>query len=105
MGRASRDGLGRPAPLFMSTFAEDARNLGAAFLAGAWALEPLVLRGAEALGRRERWLRPLVRRVLAAFPELPAATRLVSFVASDAGFCRGWELFLRPHVVGPRRLF
>jgi hypothetical protein len=36
-----------------------ANNLAAAFLAGSWSLSGLVNRGAQASGRRERWLRPL----------------------------------------------
>jgi hypothetical protein len=60
-----------------------ASNLASAFLSGAWSLEALVRRGGEACGQRPRWLRPLARRILTAFPtapppaELPALTALL----------------------------
>jgi len=71
-----------------------ARNLSAAFLAGEWSMAALVIRGAEACGRRERWLRPLVRRVLAAFGNtatgLNPAT-LARFIREDKSFSRAWH--------------
>jgi hypothetical protein len=66
-----------------------ARNLASAFLCGAWSLEALVRRGEQACGGRPRWLRPLARRVLAAFAarplpaELPALT---AFLLNDRRF-------------------
>ena len=44
------------------------RGLAEAFMAGPWDLDGLVDRGGRVLGRQYRWLRPLARRVLAAFP-------------------------------------
>jgi hypothetical protein len=66
-----------------------ARNLAAALLSGDWDENTLVRQGAEVFGRRPRWLRPLVRRVLAAFAA-PArdADSLTAFVVGDAGFVR-----------------
>ena len=46
--------------------------LAAAFLAGAWTETAMVRRGGEALSPRPRWLRPVVRRVLEAYPRPPA---------------------------------
>jgi hypothetical protein len=72
-----------------------ARNLAAAFLDGPWSPGGLRGRGRQALGRRERWLAPLVRRVLTAFPELPPrepAETLARWLAGDRHFlaaCRG----------------
>ncbi len=75
----------------MSAKLSVARNLAAAILAGTWALDGLVRRATRACGRRERWLRPLARRVLAAFA-LPADQEtLAAFIAGDAGFARAWR--------------
>lgn len=48
-----------------------ARALAAAFLAAEWGEENLVRAGAVVLGRRPRWLRPLVRETLALYPRAP----------------------------------
>jgi hypothetical protein len=76
----------------MSAKAIVAHNLAAAFLAGPWSLTSLVRQGARACGRRERWLRPLARRVLAAF-DGPGPIRydlLAEFIDQDPGFIRAW---------------
>jgi hypothetical protein len=68
-----------------------ARNLSAAFLAGDWSVQGLVERGGLAWGRRERWLRSLARRVLAAFGDHPGHLRedlLAEFIAEDQGYTR-----------------
>jgi hypothetical protein len=44
-----------------------ARRLAGAFLAGRWNEPGLVDRGAQALGRRPEWLRPVARAVLASY--------------------------------------
>jgi RNA-directed DNA polymerase len=70
------------------------RNLAAAFLCGAWSLDALLRRGAQAFGRSGRWLRPLVKRVLATFPEKPpgrAEDVLTTLIDADPGFSRAWE--------------
>jgi hypothetical protein len=89
------------------------RNLTAAFLAGPWELEGLVRRGAEALGRRHRWLRPLARRVLAAFADQPAERpeALLAFLLGDRHYTksreqidgrpRGYRLFWLEPRMGP----
>ncbi len=67
-----------------------ARNLAAAFLGGAWSLESLVRRGARALGGRERWLRPLARRVLGAAP-CDGEEAVARFIAADRAFRQALE--------------
>jgi hypothetical protein len=64
------------------------RNLASVLLAGEWALERLVQRGAKACGKRHRWLRPLVKRVLGAFPRPPAERALADFLLADEGLAR-----------------
>ncbi len=56
-----------------------------AFLAGPWDAEGLAERGGGILRREYRWLRPLVGRVIAAFPEgsRPRAARLAAFLRGD----------------------
>ena len=60
-------------------------GLANGFLAGSWTLQGLAERGREMLGVRPRWLAPLVRRILAAFPDPPRNARdaLASFLAAD----------------------
>ncbi len=58
-----------------------ARNLAAAFLDGAWSLEALARRGAQACGHSGRWMRPLVRRVVTAFDGDPASRTVDSITA------------------------
>jgi hypothetical protein len=70
------------------------RNLAAAFLSGDWSFDSLMERGALACGARERWLRPLVQRVLAAFPgplTSLEADALITFLDRDEGFTRTWQ--------------
>jgi RNA-directed DNA polymerase len=63
-------------------------GLAEAFLSGPWDLESLVERGGRVLGRRYRWLRPLAKRVLAAFAESPRprVARLADFLREDKRF-------------------
>jgi hypothetical protein len=85
-----------------------ARNLAAAFLAGVWSLEGLVRRGALACGLRERRLRPLARRVLAAFgdhAERVDEASLAQFIHADNGFMRAWGDPRRPQRVPLRRIY
>ena len=76
-----------------------AGNLAAAFLTGDWAEEPLVERGALAVGRRFRFLRPLARTLLAASP--PERDALAEMIAADAGYRRA----LVRHRFGVARVF
>jgi hypothetical protein len=64
------------------------RGLAEAFLYGPWDLDGLIVRGAGALGRRYRWLRPLAGRILASFggSQRPKSARLVAFLREDPGF-------------------
>lgn len=76
------------------------RNLARAFLAGSWTLAGLLRRGAQACGRRERWLRLLARRVLAAFAEPRGELdeeALASYLDADAAASHFSDT--------PRRLF
>jgi len=63
-------------------------GLAEALVAGPWREDDLVARGAGAIGRRRRWLRPLVRRLLEVFgARRPPAARVAAFLADDVGFC------------------
>jgi RNA-directed DNA polymerase len=77
-----------------------ALNLAAALLNGVWSEAAMTRRLAEALGRRERWLRPLARRVLATFGTSSPPPRpgpLAEFIRRDAGYRRGNHRFSNPH--------
>jgi hypothetical protein len=84
-----------------------ARDLAAALLSGTWSPEDLVRRGAQACGRRERWLRPLIRRLFAAFGGAGRRTRdaLASFINADPGFNRAWERHAEERRFTPRQIF
>jgi hypothetical protein len=47
-------------------------SLAEALIAGPWSVDDLIARGRESLGERPRWLAPLVRRLLARFPDADA---------------------------------
>jgi RNA-directed DNA polymerase len=77
----------------MSTKHLFARNLAAVFLSGTWSPEDLHQRGAQACGRRERWLGPLVRRLVEAFGEQPTRLTwqtLTQWIDADEGFNKVW---------------
>jgi RNA-directed DNA polymerase len=83
-----------------------ARALAAAFLADAFDVERCVDRGAQLLGRRWRWLRPLARRINDAFNgrTRPRQIELVGFLLGDKGFLRAAEnreLTLSDRLTGP----
>lgn len=83
-----------------------ARHLAAAFVCGQWQLEELVERGADACGRRWRWLRPLAQRMLLTLGESrrPSQWRVLEFLRQDPGLqraCRRDEL--RPSGLQRRR--
>ncbi len=61
-----------------------ARALAAALLDGEWSKDAMLARAREAIGARPRWLPPLVKRVLAHFPEPPRARHgaLVALIAA-----------------------
>jgi hypothetical protein len=92
----------------MSAKACCARNLAAAFVSGAWSLEALCQRGAQACGGGGRWLRPLVRRVLEAFTEELArrsGEAVAAFIESDAGFGAAWRRYGKDRQGLLRRVF
>ena len=77
----------------MTPFQRAAKGLAEALIEGPWQVqEELVARGARALGRRPRWLRPLARRLLLAFPTArPRAHHLAAFLVDDAKFLQTWS--------------
>jgi hypothetical protein len=70
-------------------------GLAEAFLSGPWDLDGLIERGRCILGRKYRWLRPVARRVLAAFPDSPRPrlVRLAEFLRDDEGFKKARRRF------------
>ena len=72
-----------PAMYDRRTRAYLSRCLADAFLAGVWNEPRLVARAAQALEPRPRWIRPLVREVLAAYHRPPAdrPRELAAFIA------------------------
>ena len=73
-------------PLSTYSFKLVARGLAEALVAGPWRLDDLVDRGGRAVGRRGRWLRPLVRRLLEAIGAgpRPSALRVAAWLLGDA---------------------
>jgi RNA-directed DNA polymerase len=65
-----------------------AEQLADAFLAGAFSIEAMTRRGAQALGQRPRWLRGLARRAHAAFASTPniEVNTVARFIAADSTF-------------------
>ena len=65
--------------------------LALAFLAGSWKRGDLVQRGRDVLGERPQWLVPLVRFILARFPEAPndASDHLSQTIQRARSFRRG----------------
>jgi hypothetical protein len=75
----------------MSAFQTNAADLAEAMVEGQWRLEDVVDRGGRVFGRRPRWLRPLVRRLLEAFPDArPSSYQVADFLKSDAKFRAKW---------------
>lgn len=84
--------------------ADVARGLALALIDGAWEMPLLRRRAQAALGQRPRWLTPLLRRVLARFPEPPAEPEaLEQLIRNDDAL--GAELAQSPHPVRIRRWF
>jgi len=74
-------------------------------------VEQIVVRCSQALGRRWRWLRPLVRRFVNAWAGLvrPRRRDLVQFFLADPGFRRAWakysnELSIEQWLAEPQRM-
>jgi hypothetical protein len=68
-----------------------ARSLSEVLVSGRWDEADLLDRALAVLGRRPRWLAPLIRRILIAFPATevrPSAARLVHALLSDERFRR-----------------
>lgn len=64
--------------------------LASAFVCGRWECDDLVTRGADALGRRWRWLRPLAQRALHALghDRRPSRFQVLQFLRQDQGLRR-----------------
>lgn len=79
----------------MTPYQRMAKGLAAALAGPPWGAEAeagLVVSGREALGRRPRWLRPLVRRLLKAFPEdRPRVPEVAAFLATDGTLREAWS--------------
>jgi RNA-directed DNA polymerase len=76
-----------------------ARGLADVLVSGRWREDDLVARGNRALGGGHRWLRPVVRRLLAATGggPRPRAARVAAMLLDDPGFrlaCEEHELSL-----------
>jgi RNA-directed DNA polymerase len=82
--------------------------IAAALLAGRWAERPMIDRTTRAIAdpARQRWARPLVRRVLTEFPEAPidAPRALAAFVAADDWHNTTVGLTVRRWTVSPVRM-
>ena len=72
----------------MSTHKHTAQALAAALLAGQLEADEMVERASQLFAKRYRWLRPLARRVEAAFGEKlrPRTIAVAKFLQSDEGF-------------------
>lgn len=85
----------RPFPRRMNSPQHIARALAAAFVAGEREEEALVDRGAQVLGKRWRWLRPLVRRMLIAGDRTshPRRRAIERWILGDFGFIRAYNIY------------
>ncbi|MBS2936245.1 RNA-directed DNA polymerase [Nocardioides sp. J2M5] len=83
-----------------------ARALAAGFLGGEWTEAGLLASGAEVLGRRPAWLRPLVRQILALYPRAPLdrPRELVTNLASRPAADRAGALAPRVQPVAATRM-
>jgi RNA-directed DNA polymerase len=81
-GSPEPDGFPKSKPDF-GNHGRYCRNLAAALLHGPWTAAGLHKHGTAAVGPRKRWLKPLLERVLGAFPEPPRAKPLVAFLQAD----------------------
>lgn len=87
------------------------RVLAASFLAGEPSAHQIELRGAQILGRKWHWLKPLADRYVIAFAERtrPRRRDVVEFLIRDEGFRRAWskyfdELSVTQWVTAPQRM-
>jgi RNA-directed DNA polymerase len=70
-----------------------------ALLAGEWSFEQMNARLADALGRRWRWRRVLVRHLLKKYASPPAYGQLADAIASDTAFCKAINDCTCPRIV------
>ena len=74
-------------------------GMAAALLAGDWSAEPMNARLADALGRRWRWRRTVVRHLLEQHATPPSYEILAGAIASDTAFQKAVSDRTRPHIV------
>jgi RNA-directed DNA polymerase len=74
-------------------------GMAAALLGGPWDFDPMIARLADALGRRWRWRRTVVRHLLTEYATPPAYEELAGAIASDASFCNAINDRTRPRIV------
>ncbi|MBT3293745.1 MAG: RNA-directed DNA polymerase [Verrucomicrobia bacterium] len=75
------------------------RGVAAALLAGPWEWEAMLDRSADALGRRWRWRRGLIRDMLLQHPSPVAYEALVQAIAANPHFRGAINDRTRPHIV------
>jgi RNA-directed DNA polymerase len=75
----------------MNPYKTNLGDLAEALVEGHWRIEDVVNRGGRLFGRRPRWLGPLVRRLLEAFPDArPSSYQVSKFLLGDAKFRAKW---------------
>ncbi len=92
-------------------YSKFSRALVDSFIAGEQTLESICSRVSQILGRRWRWIRPLARRYLLAFPATtrPGRHQVRRFFLQDAGFRKIWikhskELVLVSTLLPPQEM-
>ena len=92
IAHAGRDGSERGPPLSFSPSSPKrvSRRLADVIVSGPWRVEDAIERGHLALGRRRRWLGPLIHRLFAAIGSgtRPGSRRVSDLVMSDPKFLR-----------------
>jgi RNA-directed DNA polymerase len=85
--------------------------LARSFLAGDQAVDQIVARATQTLGRPWRWLRPLARRYAAIFAAhaRPRRRDVIDFFWHDAGFADAWskhgrQVSVANHLIEPRQM-
>ena len=67
-------------PFFVERFTT---NFAAALLSGEWIQSTVLKRARFASPKHSRWVKPLVARIIASFPELPTPRPLLAFLNAD----------------------
>src|SRR5207248_327321 len=82
-------------------YSKFSRALADSFIAGEQTIEAICSRAAQILGRQWRWIRPLARRYLLAFPPTtrPGRHQVRRFFLKDNAFQKSWRKHSRELVV------